>query len=270
MALSGFARNATPQTVPHSSPVRGDERDADVGRDVAAQPLRERGVGGDRRRHRGHPRRPALGHRAAEALLPRQRGARPDGVAGAAAQDDLPVVGDARDHPEVPADVLVQELERARGRGAPVRPRRHVTDRVPGRAVDPVRNHAGSVPRIGLGQSCFGSSGELTYREPRDPDVGTEQAPGERVVARRHAFPRGGDEQLIEVGAAERAGGHLRRSAAPRPRRARRPGVYRCTTPPPNSATHTPPSASTVSPSGLPSSGRPTNGRRPVRPASRS
>ena len=62
--------------------VRGDQRDAEVGGDVASQPLRQRGVRRDGGRHGRHARRPALGHRPAEALLPRQLRAGADGRAG--------------------------------------------------------------------------------------------------------------------------------------------------------------------------------------------
>ena len=44
------------------------------------------------------------------------------------AQDDLAVVDDPGDHPDVPADVLVQELEQPVDGGGPVAPRRHIRD----------------------------------------------------------------------------------------------------------------------------------------------
>ena len=47
--------------------VRGHERNAEVGGDVASQSLRQRGVLRDGGRHGRHARRPALGHRPAEA-----------------------------------------------------------------------------------------------------------------------------------------------------------------------------------------------------------
>ena len=104
-ALRGLARKATPHRVPNTRAVRADQRDAHVGGDVgerAGRPGRVRGDGGG---DGGQPRCVALDHLAAEAALPRQLRAGPDGVRGVGEQDDLPVVDDLGDQPDVPAHV---------------------------------------------------------------------------------------------------------------------------------------------------------------------
>jgi hypothetical protein len=55
------------------------------------------------------------------------------------------------------------------------------------------------------------SAGKEADRKAFDPDVGAEERPGQRVLAGFDVLLGGGDEQLVEVLAAEGAGGHLAR-----------------------------------------------------------
>jgi hypothetical protein len=55
------------------------------------------------------------------------------------------------------------------------------------------------------------SAGKEADRKAFDPNVGAEERPGQCILAGVDVFLRGGDKQLVEVLAAEGAGGHLAR-----------------------------------------------------------
>ena len=193
------------------------------------QSLGAAGVGGDGGRDRGEARgarpsiiSPAEARPPTASVAPGRTTSRRDGrsrtihrlLLDAGHQPDVPAAGAAWRNSQRP--VGRRRPVRARGRRRRSRAGYHVGITIP--AVCAARTARGQPGiRVQPANSRTGSPATPTSARNSEPASGSSSGP--MPLAGR------GDEQLVEARPAERAGGHLRRSAPPPPRPGRRPGA---------------------------------------------